>query len=216
VNNSIFGASDVLEILNIGAGVCTITAGSCSVSTTGTLALVQNAGGRLVFTAASTSIFQADGVAATSTTFAIFNETQASTTQGGSSVSGSLQKRTLNTTVINTITGCSIASSVITLPAGTFLVEANAPFLQSVFAKIILRNTTASTNAIIGLSAYVSSAEDAVYMGLLSGTVTTTASTNFELQYQVHTSKATQGLGVASSFSSINEIYATIKIEKIS
>ena len=64
VNTSIFSASDVVEILNIGAGVCTITAGTCTVSSTGTLALVQNAGGRLVFTSAGVAVFLADGVAA--------------------------------------------------------------------------------------------------------------------------------------------------------
>ena len=48
---------------------------------------------------------------------AIFNETQASGTNGGSSATGSFIKRTLNTTTVNTITGCSIAASVITLPA---------------------------------------------------------------------------------------------------
>ena len=65
VNTSIFGASDVVEILNIGAGVCTVTAGSCTVGTSGTLALAQNAGGTLTFISASASVFRADGVAAT-------------------------------------------------------------------------------------------------------------------------------------------------------
>jgi hypothetical protein len=152
--------------------------------------------------------------AAASNQIAIFNETQASGTQGGTSTSGSLIKRTLNTTIINTITGCSIASSVITLPAGTFLIEANAPFGKSAFAKIVLRNTTASTNAIIGLSAYSGATIDASFICLLSGTVTTTASTNFELQYQVNTGLATQGLGFASGFG-YSEIYSTIQIEKI-
>ena len=65
VNTSIFGASDVVEILNIGAGVCTVTAGTCTVGTSGTLALVQNAGGTLTFISASASVFRANAVAAT-------------------------------------------------------------------------------------------------------------------------------------------------------
>ena len=59
VNTSIFGASDKVEILNIGAGVCTVTAGTCTVGTTGTLALPQNAGGTLTFISASASNFTA-------------------------------------------------------------------------------------------------------------------------------------------------------------
>jgi len=65
VNTSIFGASDKVEILNIGAGVCTVTAGTCTVDTSGTLALVQNAGGTLTFISASASVFSASAVAAT-------------------------------------------------------------------------------------------------------------------------------------------------------
>ena len=62
VNTSIFGASDIVEILNIGAGVCTVTAGTCTVGTSGSLALAQNAGGTLTFISASASVFRADGV----------------------------------------------------------------------------------------------------------------------------------------------------------
>jgi len=62
VNTSLFSASDVVEILNIGAGTCTITAGTATVSTSGSLALVQYGGGRLVFTSASASIFETGSV----------------------------------------------------------------------------------------------------------------------------------------------------------
>lgn len=64
VNTSLFAAGDNLQILNIGAGVCTVTAGTATVSTSGTLALVANAGGTLYFTSAGVSVFQATGVAA--------------------------------------------------------------------------------------------------------------------------------------------------------
>jgi hypothetical protein len=57
VNTSIFAASDVVEIANIGAGVCTITAGTCTVGTTGSLALAQNATGKLIFISASAAIY---------------------------------------------------------------------------------------------------------------------------------------------------------------
>jgi hypothetical protein len=68
VNTSLFAAGDTLTILNIGAGVSTVTAGTATVSTTGTLALVQNAGGTLYFTSAGVSVFLADGVAVSSGT----------------------------------------------------------------------------------------------------------------------------------------------------
>ncbi len=57
VNTSIFGAQDVVEIQNIGAGVCTVTAGSCTVSSAGPLAIPQHGGGQLVFSSASVATF---------------------------------------------------------------------------------------------------------------------------------------------------------------
>lgn len=57
VNTSLFSAGDTLFIQNIGAGICTITAGTATVSTAGSLALVANAGGTLYFTSAGVSIF---------------------------------------------------------------------------------------------------------------------------------------------------------------
>ena len=41
VNTSLFAAGDTLQIINIGAGVCTVTAGTATVTTSGSLALTQ-------------------------------------------------------------------------------------------------------------------------------------------------------------------------------
>ena len=57
VNTGLFAAGDIVTILNLGAGVCTITAGTATVATSGSLALAQNQGGVLRFTSASAAIF---------------------------------------------------------------------------------------------------------------------------------------------------------------
>lgn len=57
VNTGLFAAGDIVTILNIGTGVCTITAGTATVTTSGSLALSQNQGGILRFTSASAAIF---------------------------------------------------------------------------------------------------------------------------------------------------------------
>jgi hypothetical protein len=57
VNTSLFTAGDTLEINNIGAGVCTVTAGTATVSSAGTLFMLPNGGGRLLFVSASASIW---------------------------------------------------------------------------------------------------------------------------------------------------------------
>jgi hypothetical protein len=141
---------------------------------------------------------------------AIFNETQASGTQGGTSTSGSFIKRVLNTTVVNNITGCSIASSVITLPAGTYLINAAAPFYGSAAAKIKLRNTTDSTDTIIGMS--INSTQGIT--GDLTGYFTIAGIKNFEVQYRVQTGVAGYGLGAECTFG-VSEVYSTIEIEKV-
>lgn len=57
VNTGLFAAGDIVTIINLGAGVCTITAGTATVTTSGSLALAVNQGGVLRFTSASAAIF---------------------------------------------------------------------------------------------------------------------------------------------------------------
>jgi len=61
VNSGLFAAGDTLFLQNIGAGTATITAGTCTVTTAGSLALAQWGGGTLYFTSASAAIFFSGG-----------------------------------------------------------------------------------------------------------------------------------------------------------
>lgn len=142
---------------------------------------------------------------------AIFNETQAANTAGGGATSGSFAKRTLNTTVVNQIDGCSIASSVITLPAGTYQVEAQAPVFSVTTNISRLQNTSDATTTITGTSNYATT--DTSSQSFIIGTFTITASKNFEVQTRVGATKATNGLGVSTGLGA-NEIYTTIIITK--
>ena len=62
VNTGLFTAGDSLFIQNIGAGACTVTAGTATVNkaTAGSLTLAQYQGGTLYFVSASSAIFFAD------------------------------------------------------------------------------------------------------------------------------------------------------------
>ena len=80
VNTSLFSAGDTLTILNISTGVCTVTAGTATVSTTGSLALAQNGGGTLYFTSAGVSVFQANGVTASTSGLTLISTTTIGTT----------------------------------------------------------------------------------------------------------------------------------------
>ena len=155
---------------------------------------------------------QLNGVVDNFADIAIFNEQQTSGTDGGASTSGSFIKRTLNTTVVNNITGCSIASSVITLPAGTYSVLAFAPFVSGSSIRIKLRNTTDSTDTLFSQNLYGAVA-NAGSSSLMSGVFTIAASKNFEVQYRVSNGIASFGLGAASNFGT--EIYTSIQITRI-
>ena len=62
VNTGLFTAGDTLFIQNIGAGACTVTAGTATVNkaTAGSLTLSQYQGGTLYFVSASSAVFFAD------------------------------------------------------------------------------------------------------------------------------------------------------------
>ena len=158
---------------------------------------------------------QLNGVVDNFADIAIFNETQASGTNGGASIAATWTKRALNTTNINNIAGASIASSVITLPAGTYLVNASGPFYKANSARIRLQNTTDATTTILGTSEWFASTTEAAGRSFLVGQFTITANKNFELQYYVQTAKATDGLGVCSAVASTSEVYSVIEITRV-
>lgn len=66
VNTALFAAGDTVQIQNIGTGVCTLTAGTATVNTIGSLALSQFAGGELYFNTTSAAFFYGVDAAATS------------------------------------------------------------------------------------------------------------------------------------------------------
>jgi hypothetical protein len=145
---------------------------------------------------------------------AIFNETQANNTAGGTFTSGSFDKRILNTTVVNNITGCTLTSSVIALPAGTYSVTAFAPAVMVSTHKLRLQNTTDATTIALGQNALSSVIGEVGVCAVLQTVFTLAATKNIELQHRCSSTKATFGLGFASNYST-NEIYSTIQISRI-
>ena len=146
---------------------------------------------------------------------AIFNETQASGTNGGTATSGSFAKRTLNTTVINNITGCSIASSVITLPAGTYKAVAYGPMIAVNGTQLRLYNNTGA--AILGapsVNLTQTSAADDGAPAVVDTYFTLSVSSAIQLEQRPQTTRATVGLGGAQSFGT-TEQYSSVTILRI-
>jgi hypothetical protein len=63
VNTGLFAAGDTVQIQNMGAGVCTVTAGTATVSTSSVLTLQQYDAGSLYFNSTSAAIFFASDAA---------------------------------------------------------------------------------------------------------------------------------------------------------
>jgi len=149
----------------------------------------------------------------TGSSFAIFSVSQSAGTNGGTATSGSFIKIGLNTTVVNGIASCTLTSGVISLPAGTYTVQASNPFCGVNDCKIKFYNTSDSADVIIGTSGSQSGTATQTIRTELLGVFTSAATKNYELQYRVSATLASYGLGINNSFS-VAENYALITITK--
>ena len=138
---------------------------------------------------------------------------KSSGTSGGSSSSGSFFARTLNTVVTNEISGASLSSNQITLPSGTYYIDATCQYFESQSSRTKLRNITDSSDTLIGSTEFTSVNFEGYLGSQLSGRFTIGATKTFEFQQRVQTSNS-QGLGIASGFS-LTEVYANVMIWKV-
>jgi hypothetical protein len=141
---------------------------------------------------------------------------KAAGTHGGTSVAGAWTQRDLNTVLTNSISGASLASNRITLPAGTYFVEASAPAHRADNHKLKLYNYTDSADVpnLMGTSEQAAAADNSTTRSFVKGVFTLAAEKTVELRHRVVTATATFGFGVASNFAVV-EVYSQIEIRKI-
>lgn len=119
--------------------------------------------------------------------------------------------RILNSVVTNTISGASISSNVVTLPAGTYDIEGNAPIYAGGDLKhrVHLQNGSTFLNIAIGTTEYT---YNGVTRSFVRCRVTFSAATQIRLT-QVHaTTSASGGLAINAG---VNEVYAELMIRKV-
>jgi len=122
---------------------------------------------------------------------------KASGTNGGSTSVGN-NTLTLNTVLTNEITGASLSSNQITLPAGTYYIEASGmAFFVDQF-KLFLKNVTDNTNTIIGQSGFATNGVSSSNSNLshVKGRFTIASQKIFSLVMYTSAARATNGLGV--------------------
>jgi len=141
---------------------------------------------------------------------------KAANTQGGTFTQDAWQTRVLNTETTNEITGASLASNQITLPAGTYYIEAFAWAFQVNRHKTRLRNITDGADIIIGTSGFArSTAGDSFqFYSEVNGEFTLTGTKVIEFQHRCQNTNADDGFGVASNIDSKVEVYAEVRIWK--
>lgn len=139
-------------------------------------------------------------------------------TSSGTFSSEAWRTRDLNTVELNEITGASLSSNQITLPAGTYEVSFSAPAYKVRKHMAVFENITDSITEIYGESCYSSSAEDDPNVSRGFGRVVIDASKTFELQHQCQSSQSTYGFGVdvGGSFTIAHETYSRVVIKKVS
>jgi hypothetical protein len=138
-------------------------------------------------------------------------EQKSNGTIGGATVAGSWATRALSAVKTNTISGASFASNAITLPAGTYKVNATG---CTYFAGSNLMRLTADGVSILqGLSSW-SSSNQINNFATLQGVFTLATSQTIRLQHRVSYGHA-EGWGRPAAYDGEPETYAEVFIEKV-
>lgn len=140
---------------------------------------------------------------------------KASGTAGGSITAGSWYTRDLNTVKTNEITGASLASNEITLPAGTFECDARVPAFRTNSHKARLYNTTGAATLLVGSSEYAGQAGNyGTTWSAVRGRFTLASSSVIRIEHRASVGGDVANKGLASSYGEV-EVYAEIQIRQI-
>ena len=148
--------------------------------------------------------------------FAYYEDQKAANTAGGSaSPSGTYNTRTLNTEVHDSI-GCTLSSNEVTVPAGTYYVEASCPAFRVANHKARLYNVTNTAVLAYGTSEYgaVGSGDLVSTRSWITTKFTVANSTAIRLEHAVNNPTNTNDYGRAANQTG-SEVYSTLKIWRL-
>lgn len=140
---------------------------------------------------------------------------KASGTHGGTPTAGAWNTRTLNTVKTNEIAGASLAANVVSLPAGTYEVEAAAPAYRSDRHRLRLYDVTGAATLVVGQSLYNDTTDNSATNSALRGRFTLAVTSNVRLDHWFSSATgAGLGFGVGSGTGEV-EVYADLQIRKV-
>ena len=162
------------------------------------------------------NIPQYTGGLSVTSNYLFVRDEKTSGTVGGSCASGNVT-RVLNTVKSNTISGASLASNQVTLPAGTYYVKARAPTAFTKQNRLRLYNTTTTTYLSEGSNQF--STDSGVFAqsdSTLTDTIVLAGTSVLELRHYFSISQAnTSALGAAVSVVGAVEVYSELEIWKV-
>ncbi len=145
--------------------------------------------------------------------YILLHDSKPTGTYSGTFTAGSWQKRTC-TESIDTHNLCSVASSVITLQAGTYDLMAFATSFHCRRHRLRLQNTSDASTTLIGVNNYNTDGQDNASYSNVHGRFTITAEKNFELQHYCTLTKTTNGLGVKTNTAE-DEVFLLAEFRKV-
>jgi hypothetical protein len=161
VDSGLFAAGDTLILQNIGAGTATVLAGTCTVTTAGSLVMAQYGGGELYFTSASAAIFFPSGGKSVVTNISTFTSSGTFTVPTGVTYAIAHIRGGGGGVGLNSSPGTGGTSSV-AFVAGTQSAIGGVPFVGSYTGSVgTLKAAIAGTaNSGNGASLYISSLDN--------------------------------------------------------
>ena len=144
----------------------------------------------------------------------IVQDEKSSGTDGGTFTSGAWQQRTLNTVSTNTITGASLSSNQITLPAGTYYAKWSAPAFDVSEHQTRFVSTPTATITLYGTSELASAADSITTRSEGTAIFTIAAETDFQLEHRCAATASNDGFGNSNSFGN-TQVYSIVEIWKV-
>ena len=147
--------------------------------------------------------------------YAKLSDTKAANTNGGTFTASAWRTRDLNTEDSDADGIVSISSNQFTLQAGTYRIYASAPAYAVDRHKAKLRNTSDSSDTIIGTTEFTGTASGSpATRSIVAGEFTISAQKTFEIQHYCTTTCTTNGFGVAANVG-VSEVYTVVEIWKV-
>lgn len=165
--------------------------------------------------AAVTVAYTAAIAAAASQGVMIVRDVKGLNTAAGTFDSGTWYKRTLNSEQYNTISGATLnGESQISLPAGTYIIEASCPAYQVNQHVAKLYNITDAADTLIGTTSQSSAGDATDSRSHICGAFTIATTNAFEIQHKCSSSYSTSGFGYPNNLG-VSNVYTVVKITKV-